>query len=414
MISRPLKLALVTRRFPPLIGGAERVFYYLAGALAASGAYVTVVTSQVPGSELPMAEHVPFARANHGNSTALDQGGELIVVRLATSQLRFWGTWRYMQNLKRWFERNAVDLAYVSMLKHDAYVVAREGKRLGFPVVLRPEGAGATGDLAWQSWGNFGRQIGLACRLADAIVSISTSVEGEVRQSFRSGTMRPRRRALKLDPGEREPRIVSISNGVPVPQSAWRIRTGWCSAPRAFFVGRLAPEKGLDTLIAAWPDVRTRFPTAQLILAGEGPERDSIEKQARALALSIGPGQALEMPGSISDSMAALKGADLFVLPSREEGMSIALLEAMALGIPVVASSIPGNRSLIDDREHGRLVSPGEPAELARAIIEQWEDLDRASQMGLAARSRVEREFSIQAVAEKHLALFQELVACRS
>ena len=164
-------------------------------------------------------------------------------MRLATSQLRFWGTWRYMQNLKRWFDRNAVDVAYVSMLKHDAYVVAREGKHLGFPVVLRPEGAGATGDVDWQSWGNFGRKIGLACRLADAIVSISTSVEAEVRESLRSGTMRPGRQAGKLDPGAREPRIVSISNGVPVPESAWRhqVRLGQCR--RARFSLAVWPQK---------------------------------------------------------------------------------------------------------------------------------------------------------------------------
>ena len=78
-----------------------------------------------------------------------------------------------MRNLERWFDRNPVDVAYVSMLKHDAYVVTRAGRRKGFPVVLRPEGAGPTGDIAWQSWGNFGRVIGLACRRADAFVCIS-------------------------------------------------------------------------------------------------------------------------------------------------------------------------------------------------------------------------------------------------
>ena len=92
-------------------------------------------------------------------------------MRLETSRLRFWGTWRYMHNLKRWFYENPIDLAYVSMLKHDAYTVIGAGERLGFPVVLRPEGAGATGDIAWQSWGNFGRTIGRRCRRATAFVS---------------------------------------------------------------------------------------------------------------------------------------------------------------------------------------------------------------------------------------------------
>ena len=90
--------------------------------------------------------------------------------------------------------------------------------------------------------------------------------------------------------------------------------------------------------------------------------------------------------------------------------MSIALLEAMALGIPLVASSIPGNRRLVDDFEHGRLAPPDDPEALARIIIEQWDDFDRAVHMSRAARSRVEQEFSIQAVARQHLELFRELV----
>ena len=113
------------------------------------------------------------------------------------------------------------------------------------------------------------------------------------------------------------------------------------------------------------------------------------------------------MPGAAADPTEALRGADLFVLPSREEGMSIALLEAMALGIPLVASSIPGNRRLVSDFKHGRLAPPDDPEGLARVIIEQWDNFDRAFHMSRAARSRVEQEFSIQTVARKHLALFR-------
>jgi glycosyltransferase involved in cell wall biosynthesis len=403
MHSGPLKLALVTRRYPPLIGGAEKVLSYLASALAAEGADVTIVTSRPHSGEM--------SGMSQADSHVEVRSGRLSVVRLETSRLRFWGTWRYMRNLKRWFDRNRVDLAYVSMLKHDAYVVVRAGKRLGFPVVLRPEGAGITGDVAWQSWGNLGRLIGLACRQADAFVTISKSVDEELRDSIRSGTMRPFRLARRSDPKPNPPRIVSIPNGVPLPEPSWRIRTGWHAAPRAVFVGRLAPEKGLDTLIRAWPEVRLKYPTAQLVLIGEGPRRTDLEQLAGSLGLRLGPAQAVEFPGSVVDSTEAIRNADLFVLPSREEGMSIALLEAMALGIPLVASSIPGNQRLVHDFEHGRLVPPDDPARLARAIIDQWENFERASQMGLSARRRVQHEFPIEAVARRHLELFRELIA---
>ncbi len=133
-----------------------------------------------------------------------------------------------MRNLRRWFARNLIDLAYVSMLKHDAYVAIGEGRSLGFPVVLRPEGAEATGDLAWQSWGRFGRTIGRRCRRTEAFVSISRAITSEL-----------------LGAGYDAARIHELPNGVPVLESPWRCRPDWRAAPRrAIAVGRLAPEKG--------------------------------------------------------------------------------------------------------------------------------------------------------------------------
>ena len=161
-------------------------------------------------------------------------------------------------------------------------------------------------------------------------------------------------------------RIHSLPNGVPVPEIAWQRRADWRKAPRAIFVGRLAPEKGLNTLIDAWPLVRMSRPDARLMLLGEGPERTSLEAQGRSLGLTLGPDRAVEIPGVAVDVTATLRNADLFVLPSKEEGMSIALLEAMALGIPLVASSIPGNRRLVSDFKHGRLAPLEDPAALAR------------------------------------------------
>ncbi len=92
------------------------------------------------------------------------------------------------------------------------------------------------------------------------------------------------------------------------------------------------------------------------------------------------------MPGALEDVEGRLREADLFVLPSREEGMSIALLEAMALGMPLVASSIPGNRRLVADFKHGRLARVDDSEMLTRTILDQWSGLDRAIHMGRAAR----------------------------
>ncbi|WP_337176131.1 glycosyltransferase family 4 protein [Paludisphaera sp.] len=376
----PLKLALISRRYPPLIGGAERVLGYLAEALAREGADVSVLTSAVGEAAAAPAREEIRAR-----------GGRLVVHRLPTSPLRFVGTWLYMRNLANWLRSNPVDLAYVSMLKHDAHAALGVAARRGFPVVLRPEGAGDTGDIAWQARGNFGGRIARRCKDADAYVAISKPVRDELTAAGYDGA-----------------RIHDLPNGVPIPIRPWQRRPDWRDAPRASFVGRLAPEKDLPTLLSAWPIVRESFPTARLVLVGEGPERPALARLAAGLGLGA---EAFAMPGATGDVESELRASDLFVLPSSEEGMSIALLEAMALGVPAVASAIPGNRRLVVDFKHGRLAPPGDAGALARTIVEQWSNFDRAFHMTRAARGRVEQQYAIRAVARRHLQLFRELIA---
>ena len=365
-----MKVALVTRRYPPLIGGAERVLSYLAPALAAEVTVVTAITHhpniQPPSSPVP-------------------------VVYLPTSRLRVLGTALYMRSLRKWLRKHRPDLIYVSMLKHDAYVAVGVGKKLGIPVVLRPEGAGETGDLAWQRWGRFGRSIGNRCKRADAFVAISPAIHAEL-----------------VAGGYDEAKIHDLPNGVPVPEMPWG--TG-ASTPnpdlRVAFVGRLAREKNLATLIDAWPIVLDRIPGATLLLIGDGPERPALEARAAGLGVS---GSHITFEGACVDPARLLRTSGLFVLPSREEGMSIALLEAMALGMPIVASDIPGNRRLVTDGTHGRLAPPGDTMALARAILAQAADPETALKMAGEARRRVIEHYSIEAVARRHMALFEGLV----
>jgi glycosyltransferase involved in cell wall biosynthesis len=294
-----------------------------------------------------------------------------------------------MRSLRAWFAQNPVDVAYVSMLKHDAYATLGAGRKLGFPVVLRPEGAGATGDIAWQSWGRFGQIIGQRCKQADAVVAISTAIAQELRAA-----------------GYREEQIVALPNGVPIPDVAWQPRLDWQAAPRAAFVGRLAPEKSVETLIDAWPLVRRGYPNATLLIIGEGPERPRLEARIEQLCMN----QAIMFSGPLPNPSEILEKADLFLLPSQEEGMSIALLEAMALGIPLVATDIPGNRALVADHQHGRLVPPGDPVAFARAILEQWAAPSDSARMAATARERASEQFSIAAVAKRHIELFDRLI----
>ena len=104
-----------------------------------------------------------------------------------------------------------------------------------------------------------------------------------------------------------------------------------------------------------------------------------------------------------------LQAADLFVLPSREEGLSLALLEALAAGLPVVASDIPGNRLVIEDGQEGLLFPPGAAGVLASAIEVLLSEPNRAAALAAAGRARVSREFSLGKMVAEHLALFHSL-----
>jgi glycosyltransferase involved in cell wall biosynthesis len=116
------------------------------------------------------------------------------------------------------------------------------------------------------------------------------------------------------------------------------------------------------------------------------------------------------LPGSFDNVDDVLAAADLFVLPSESEGLSHALLEAMAAGLPIVATDIPGNAVAIRDGVEGSLVRPRDSAALAAAIDKIFADPPRAAELGAAARHRAQECFSLERMVDAHLALFARLL----
>jgi glycosyltransferase involved in cell wall biosynthesis len=160
--------------------------------------------------------------------------------------------------------------------------------------------------------------------------------------------------------------------------------------------------------VSAWRAVLARHPLARLWIVGEGAYRRELAGRIDNLGL----GGQIHLAGAFDDVEDFLLAADLFVLPSLEEGMSLALLEAMAVGLPVVATSIPANQVLLDDC-HGRLVPPADPAALAEAINDLLGHADGARRLGEAARRRVSADYSLDKMVTDHLALFEALFAAR-
>lgn len=177
-----------------------------------------------------------------------------------------------------------------------------------------------------------------------------------------------------------------------IPEPLPEVRTDPLLDGYVAFVGRLSEEKGAHVLIEA----ARRLPEVTFRLAGDGPQREALERMARGLPNVTWVGRI-----SPERRWAFLRGAALVAIPSRVyESFSLAALEAMACGVPVVAARLGGLPYLVQDGVHGRLFTPGDAAELAERIREVLADPDRAHRMGQAGRSTVEERFT----AAHHLA----------
>ena len=140
-------------------------------------------------------------------------------------------------------------------------------------------------------------------------------------------------------------------------------------AGRVVFVGRIEHYKGVDVLLAAWPEVRRARPQARLSILGAGTALEEMRRRARGL-------EGIEFAGFVSDEakVEAMRAARVVVQPSRKEGWGLTVLEANACGTPVVATDVPGLRDSVRDGETGLLVPSGEPDSLAAAIVRVLDD----------------------------------------
>ncbi|MFX1678185.1 TIGR03088 family PEP-CTERM/XrtA system glycosyltransferase [Mitsuaria sp. CC2] len=177
-------------------------------------------------------------------------------------------------------------------------------------------------------------------------------------------------------------------------------------------VGRMAPVKDQLMLTRAFialigqsaglPDLRAR---ARLVLVGDGPLR----AQCQALLDEAGLGDLAWLPGERTDVPAVMRGLHVFALPSLAEGISNTILEAMASGLPVVATEVGGNADLVTREVSGLLVPAADPEAMAAALLRLARDPARAAAMGEAGRARVEEDFSMRAMVGRYQGLYDTL-----
>jgi L-malate glycosyltransferase len=348
------------------IGGAERVYIDVAKGLAGRGHRVIAAALQARSGDV--------ARALAGT-------GVCIVDLRMRSKLDVLVIWRLLRVLRR--ER--VSVLYTFLIH--AHLIGRVASRLaGTPVVLSSQQI-----MAWE-----GR---LVERLNRATARWCTTVVGVSRNVSRYLIER-----VGIPPEK----VVTIYNCVDV--SAFRGRSGPKPSGEGPIIGsiaRLNPEKDHTSLLRAFAILRRRYSRARLVLAGAGPERERLER----LAASLGIDGSVEFLGHVDDVRPVHARLDVYVQSSHVEGMPVAVLEALAAGIPVVAARVGGNEEAVVDGVGGVLVPPRHPEAIAEAVSRIVDQPALAREMAAAGRRHVEQVFGAAAMVEATDALMRRLLS---
>jgi glycosyltransferase involved in cell wall biosynthesis len=218
-------------------------------------------------------------------------------------------------------------------------------------------------------------------------------------------------------------RISVINNSTDIPSDrAYEPRTktrlrrelGLGTEKIGIFVGRLSDEKNLDVLIRSWNEVCAKFDGARLLILGAGGAYRNVEARLRELVNELGLADAVQFLGHVDRAKDYVLASDVFILPSQTEGMSNALVEALACGAAIVATDIPGNTELCLDRENALLVPVGDVVATAAAIEEILTSSKLAEQLGKAARRTAEKRLSVDRMVSAYVATYQAMLASKA
>lgn len=364
-------------------GGLERVVIDLVQAQRQAGYRCQVICLFTPGALAPELEELGVPVLSCGKRRGLDL--------------------RAILTARRFLRQHATEILHThNAISHYYAVLASRGLSLRRIISTR-HGMGATRAVAQRnsrerSWRDDRLEwlYGKSMAFTHAVAAVCETARGEFQQ----------RRDLPAQ------KIVAVPNGIPVdrfePASAearqrLRATLGVQEGTRlAGFVGRLTWAKDHATLVHAFREVIGRQPDTALVLIGDGPLRPALETLVRAEGLA---GRVFFL-GDRNDIHTLLRGLDLFVMSSVTEGYSVALLEACASALPIVATHVGGNPEIVREGINGTLVAPGDPAALAAAMVGILGDENRALAMGRAGRSWALQHGSLGAMATRYAEIY--------
>ena len=379
--SRPLRILMVLESdfTPKGGGGAESQVRTLARRLNRLGHRATVITPLTPNGSQRTAERIdgiPVGRLRCPPRRLL--AGAVMNLRFAVFLCG------HGRRYDAWHVHIAHNMGAITCLLGDL---------LGKPVAIKISGS-------WEfEQGLLAPDAGLVSRLAcswlkraSAVQATSSRIAGELER-------------CGFPPG----RIVVLPNAVDVARFRVRPAPRTKGAPfTAVFVGRLVEEKGLDTLLGGWAQAFRARSDVRLRLVGGGP----LEATVRAQALRLGINRQVELLGHRDSVEDVLADAHVGVLPSRIEGLSNALLEFMACGLPTIASQVSGSEDFVVTGRNGWLFPVSDEAALAGHLrAAEALSADGLAELGRQARADVEAKASLDVVVAHLLALYRKRVA---
>ena len=362
-------------------GGAAKIILRLAARMKAEG-WETDILSTDP----------VFAEA------ARQLGIGVIGLDVIRREIRPWWDLRGLMRLYRFLRHERYDVVHTHTSK--AGFVGRLAAWLaGVPAILHTVHGFAFHERTPRATRAFYSTLErLASRWCDRIVAV---------------TEFHRRWALELSICA-ERKIVTIPNGIARPEPcksprpAAELRREWKAQPgdlTILTVGRLAPEKGLEHLIEAACILRRIGQGFRVVLAGDGPLRAQLERLAESLRVT----DCVNFLGHRDDIADLLAACDLVVLPSLREGLSIALLEAMAAAKPIVATRIGGNMAVVSHPDTALLVPPGDSQALSDAILRCWRDPALRATLGAKAQLLFESRYTEDTMLNSYRQLYLDL-----
>jgi glycosyltransferase involved in cell wall biosynthesis len=385
-MERVLGAVMIISDIQPWSGGAQKQAISLANALRLQGVSLSLLDMQ----------HQLLRAAEQKYPTlwpCSEFHGEVRVTHLPT--LRCQPAWSFLVSFVLWAYANRKRFQIVHAHGTALGVIGSlVGWLLRKKVVIKIPGMAAVHYLKGNSLPRRFRRW-ILMRRPDRFVAVSS----EMVQALQEVGIRPEKISL-------------IPNGIPFMETSWnhdpvalrRELLGITEVQVVLYVGRLAEVKGVDRLLTVWASM-PRSLDRILVIVGDGPLRKDLEAMVQRLDLRA----SVRFLGPQAEVAKFYGMADLFVLPSRSEGMSNALLEAMAAGVPSVASDVGGNREVVTDAESGFLVNWEDTAACASLLQALLADSCRRQTVGAAAKNRV-REFALPRVAECYRQLYQGLL----